>query len=292
MSENIGVAPSPLHLADERTDKLADRLKDAVDAYNSLSPVDRALHDADQRRSFVRGQCGRDPGPDVLADEVRRLRAQMQQMIDALVTAKRELWDRDRHLWNLSDWKNFASVQKIDAALMRVRTDEPSEAHRGTAREPISTNTDQVIAELCEALERDAKHLSREHQSPGIERDIRAALSALAAQQREIEGLRAERDAIVEGLRFRGAFNERGVLAWDVAVAIDSQRARATAAEAEVAGLKEKLGRAAEALRPFADAIGGEDEFADLSAMRLGDFRRAKAAHTELTQHMEGGNDR
>lgn len=51
-------------------------LREAVARYNAMSPVDKALLHSDQRRSFVRGQIGRDPGPDVLAEEVRRLRAE------------------------------------------------------------------------------------------------------------------------------------------------------------------------------------------------------------------------
>lgn len=47
--------------------------------YENMSPVERALHDADQKRSFVRGQAGHDPGPDVLAEEVRRLRVALEQ---------------------------------------------------------------------------------------------------------------------------------------------------------------------------------------------------------------------
>jgi hypothetical protein len=50
------------------------KVAEAVARYESLSPVDKALHDSEQRRSWVRGETGRDPG-DVLADEVRRLRA-------------------------------------------------------------------------------------------------------------------------------------------------------------------------------------------------------------------------
>jgi hypothetical protein len=49
------------------------KVAEAVARYESLSPVDKALHDSEQRRSWVRGETGRDPG-DVLADEVRRLR--------------------------------------------------------------------------------------------------------------------------------------------------------------------------------------------------------------------------
>lgn len=47
---------------------------DAMRAFKALSPVDQALHIEDQRRSFIRGQTGRDPGPSPLAEEVRRLR--------------------------------------------------------------------------------------------------------------------------------------------------------------------------------------------------------------------------
>lgn len=70
--------PGPCAMYEARKAKAAElneKLSAAVKAYEALSPVDRALHDADQRRSFVRGQSGRDPGPDVLAEEVRRLRA-------------------------------------------------------------------------------------------------------------------------------------------------------------------------------------------------------------------------
>lgn len=42
-------------------------------ALDAMSPVDRALHDSEQRRSWIRGMTGREPPRDVLADEVRRL---------------------------------------------------------------------------------------------------------------------------------------------------------------------------------------------------------------------------
>lgn len=55
---------------------------DAIVAANkaalaAMSPVDRALHDSDQRRSWVRGMTCREPPRDVLADEVRRLREEL-----------------------------------------------------------------------------------------------------------------------------------------------------------------------------------------------------------------------
>ena len=52
-----------------------DAIREAVSAYKAMSPVEKALHDAAQRRSFVRGQMGSEPPRDVLADEVVRLRA-------------------------------------------------------------------------------------------------------------------------------------------------------------------------------------------------------------------------
>lgn len=59
----------------ERDARLAALVQRARAAYDAMSPVDRAMHDAEQRRSFIRGQCGRDPGPDVLVEEIKRLRA-------------------------------------------------------------------------------------------------------------------------------------------------------------------------------------------------------------------------
>jgi hypothetical protein len=67
---------------DSRTYRVVDLgplITRALAAVEAMSPVDRALHDADQRRSFVRGM-GKDPGPDVLAEEVRRLRALVVQL--------------------------------------------------------------------------------------------------------------------------------------------------------------------------------------------------------------------
>ena len=49
----------------------------AVAARDAMSPVDRALHDAEQQRSWVRGETGRDPGPNPLMEEIQRLRAEL-----------------------------------------------------------------------------------------------------------------------------------------------------------------------------------------------------------------------
>lgn len=54
--------------------ELCRQMRAAVAEYEALSPVDKALADSDQRRSYVKGETGCDPG-DALADEVRRLRS-------------------------------------------------------------------------------------------------------------------------------------------------------------------------------------------------------------------------
>ena len=63
---------------------LMAKARAAVSAYDALSPVEKAIHDAEQRRSFVRGQTGRDPGPDVLSVEIDRLRAENAALREAL----------------------------------------------------------------------------------------------------------------------------------------------------------------------------------------------------------------
>src|SRR5690606_42038625 len=42
-------------------------------------------------------------------------------MYEALKQAKREMWDMARHQWALSDFKNWAVIQQIDAALAKAR---------------------------------------------------------------------------------------------------------------------------------------------------------------------------
>ncbi len=59
------------------SDDLEARIRQSAADYAALSPLDRAIHDAAQRRSFVRGQMGHDPGPDVLVEEIAALRASL-----------------------------------------------------------------------------------------------------------------------------------------------------------------------------------------------------------------------
>lgn len=54
------------------TDKLAELLKKAAAAYEALSPLEKARHNYDQRRSWIRGEMGLEH-PDKPADEIERL---------------------------------------------------------------------------------------------------------------------------------------------------------------------------------------------------------------------------
>lgn len=92
-------------LPEEGTLKAA--LQRAVAVYDALSPVDKALHDAEQRRSFVRGQTGREPAPDVLADEVRRLRAAYATDLAALRAENAQLSDQVHELQQ-APWPKWA----------------------------------------------------------------------------------------------------------------------------------------------------------------------------------------
>ena len=85
----------------------------AADYLKSLSPVDRALMDDQQRRSWVIGETGRDPGPNVLASEVLRLRRELEwrrgDTLDAKETERLErLKRRAYHLQNQIDAKPVA----------------------------------------------------------------------------------------------------------------------------------------------------------------------------------------
>ena len=60
-------------------------------------------------------------GPE---DELQALALQMAaapDLVEALVAAKRELWEGARGQWNVEDFKNWAVVQQIDAALRKAR---------------------------------------------------------------------------------------------------------------------------------------------------------------------------
>ena len=56
---------------------LKNMLEQALAAYAAMSPVERAIHDDAQRRSFLRGQTGRDPGENPLVTEIMQLRTEL-----------------------------------------------------------------------------------------------------------------------------------------------------------------------------------------------------------------------
>lgn len=57
---------------------LEQAIEKAQAHYESMSTVDKALMEAQQKRSWVFGETGRDPGLGVLAAEVLRLRGELE----------------------------------------------------------------------------------------------------------------------------------------------------------------------------------------------------------------------
>lgn len=87
---------------------LADLLRRAVARFERLSPVDKALEEAQQRRSWVIGETGRDPGLGALAEEVLRLRRELEWQRGGKLDAKERerverLKRRAYHLQNQID---------------------------------------------------------------------------------------------------------------------------------------------------------------------------------------------
>lgn len=66
---------------------LSDMIAKAVSHYDSLSSVDKALADEQQRRSWIMGETGRDPGFTVLAQEVLRLRKELAGKRDGVLSS-------------------------------------------------------------------------------------------------------------------------------------------------------------------------------------------------------------
>lgn len=71
---------------------LSDLLKRAAEYVKGLSPVEHALMIAQQKRSWVIGETGRDPGLEPLALEVLRLRNELQWRRGDTLDAKE--WER------------------------------------------------------------------------------------------------------------------------------------------------------------------------------------------------------
>lgn len=87
---------------------LAEAIKRATEHYESLSAVDKALADERQKRSWVMGETGRDPGFSVLAMEVLRLRQELAGQREGKLNRKERdklerLKKRAYHLQNRID---------------------------------------------------------------------------------------------------------------------------------------------------------------------------------------------
>lgn len=54
------------------SEELTTRIKEAVAAYEALPPIEKARHNYDQRRSWIRGEMGLEY-PDMPAAEIERL---------------------------------------------------------------------------------------------------------------------------------------------------------------------------------------------------------------------------
>lgn len=97
---------------------LTEKLAQAVEAYKAMSPVEQALHDSDQRRSFIRsGLGGAEARRDLLADEVRR----QAELIQAMQADQAELLDEIDRL--RSDISNYAAATtEANAEINRLRS--------------------------------------------------------------------------------------------------------------------------------------------------------------------------
>lgn len=62
----------------------------------------------------IEGHDGENNAPREAADLI-------EEMVKALVEAKRELWATARSQWTMEDFKNWAVVEQIDAALDKAR---------------------------------------------------------------------------------------------------------------------------------------------------------------------------
>ena len=67
---------------------LSQLLERAVDRVRGMSRTERALMEDQQRRSWVIGETGRDPGPHPLAEEVFRLREQILKNAEGKLAPK------------------------------------------------------------------------------------------------------------------------------------------------------------------------------------------------------------
>lgn len=87
---------------------LVKQVTEARRRYDALSPVNKALADSEQRRAYVKGQAGRDPG-DVLAAEVVRLRADVAK------------WQREAAINAAGHMAEFQRAEKLALELYHLK---------------------------------------------------------------------------------------------------------------------------------------------------------------------------
>lgn len=172
-----------------RSDSLQERIAAAVAAYNALSPDDKARHDYEQRRSFVRGMCPGYRNYEKWCAEVDRL---LPPLAAQPAPAERpvggdEIDDTMRCIHKALPVSLFQEVSgRIEAAL-RARASVPDERIRREALEEAAKVAadfvmhDEKYAEKYpdEAL----KYDNRAHRS-------RAILSAIRALSQSPQGER------------------------------------------------------------------------------------------------------
>lgn len=88
---------------------------DGRDIYGKYRGTDQLVGTAYREE---RGRNTIDDGQEAEANA--RLWAAAPDLLEALIAAKRELWDIAREQWNLEDFNNWAVVQQINAALEKA----------------------------------------------------------------------------------------------------------------------------------------------------------------------------
>lgn len=138
------------------------------DAAWPSDPIERALMEDDQRRSFVRGSTGRDPGEHPLAAEVRRLRAE-----HAAAVAAARMDERQRAA---------EAIASIRAGLRHLGDSEFAQGYRGgfldamnaveiVLAQPAPTGADALAEMLAEAERNGIERVAQWHMEEAAQAD-------------------------------------------------------------------------------------------------------------------------
>lgn len=105
-----------LNELDRTNNAKIEDLQGQVDAaYNSTAALRKEVERLKADRPFI---VGANHGYETAMDQLRET---LQEQSAALVEAKREMWVGARSQWTLADFKNWAVIQQIDAALTKGR---------------------------------------------------------------------------------------------------------------------------------------------------------------------------